>query len=182
MAHLKSITTKKGRSDERLVWKIRLVKMLYERGYSKEDIMNLYRFIDWVISLPKDLKLRFNEEIIQYEKEKKMPYITTAESIGIEKGIKEGLQKGREEGLQKGREEGLQKGREEGLQKGRKEGMLLGLREAIDLGLRLKFGPEGIQLMAEINKIADVERLQLIKEAIEGSHDIEGIRKIAAAS
>ena len=111
MAHLKSITTKKGRSDDRLVWKISLVKMLYERGYSKNDILNLYRFIDWVISLPRNLKLRFNEEIIQYEKEKKMPYITTAESIGIEKGMKKGLQKGREEGIQKGREEGIQRGR-----------------------------------------------------------------------
>ena len=41
MAHLKSIKAKKD-SDERLFWKIRLVKMLYDKGYSKEDILNLY--------------------------------------------------------------------------------------------------------------------------------------------
>lgn len=153
MAHLKSIKAKKD-PDERLFWKIRLVKMLYNKGYSKEDILNLYRFIDWVISLPKDLKLRFHEEIIKYEEEKKMPYITTAESIGLQKGISQG------------REEGLQKG------------MFLGMREAIDLGLKLKFGMEGLQLMPEIEKITAIEKLRLIKEAIEIAGDLQEIRKI----
>jgi hypothetical protein len=157
MAHLKSMKTRKG-SDDRLLWKIRLVKMLYDRGYTKEDILNLYRFIDWVITLPYDMKSRFNDEIIKYEKEKKMPYITTAESIGLEKGREEGLRKGREEGLQKG--------------------VLLGLCEAIDLGLRLKFGVEGLQLMVEINNITDVKKLRLIKETIEIAHDLQDIRKI----
>ncbi len=83
-----------------------------------------------------------------------MPYITTAESIGIEKGIS------------KGREEGLQKG------------MFLGMREAIDLGLKLKFGMEGLQLMPEIEKITTIERLRLIKEAIEIASDLQEIRKI----
>lgn len=94
--------------------------------------------------------------------EKKMPYITTAESIGLEKGLK----KGREEGLQKGREEGL------------REGAILGLREAIDLGLKLKFGTEGVMLRPEIGKIDEVERLRSIKEAIEIAHDLEEIKKI----
>lgn len=33
---------------ERLQGKIALVRMLYERGYTKEDILELFRFIDWV--------------------------------------------------------------------------------------------------------------------------------------
>ncbi|MFH0926707.1 MAG: cytosolic protein [bacterium] len=90
MAHLKSIQTGKD-SDERLFWKITLVKKLYEKGFSKEDILNLYRFIDWVISLPMESKITFNDEIKKYEEGKKMPFITTAESIGIEKGMEKGL-------------------------------------------------------------------------------------------
>ena len=106
MAHLASITTKKDDPD-RLIWKRRLVRMLYERGYSKEDILNLYRFIDWVISLPEDLEIQFHEEVINLEKEQKMPYITTAERIGLKKGREEGIKEGIEEGMAKGMEKGL---------------------------------------------------------------------------
>ena len=35
--------------------------------------------------------------------------------------------------------------------------------------------------MSEINKIKDVEKLRLIKEAIEVAHDLEQIRKMAIA-
>jgi hypothetical protein len=37
MAHLKELETK-GKVDERLFWKVTLVKRLYEKGYSKEDV------------------------------------------------------------------------------------------------------------------------------------------------
>ncbi len=40
--------------------------------------------------LPEDIKLKFHEEIIKYEEKSNIPFITTAESIGIEKGIKKG--------------------------------------------------------------------------------------------
>jgi hypothetical protein len=43
----------------------------------------LYRFIDWVLALPKDLEIDFQEELTRYEKEKDMPYVTSAERIGI---------------------------------------------------------------------------------------------------
>ncbi|MFH0926515.1 MAG: cytosolic protein [bacterium] len=153
MAHLKSLQTKNNDS-ERLFWKITLVKRLYEKGYSKEDVLNLYRFIDWVIGLPKELKRQFNDEVIKYEEGKKMPFITTAESIGIEKGI--------------------EKGREEGRNEGRKEG----LREAIDLGLKLKFGLDGLELMPEVEKIISIERLRLVKEAIVIASELEEVKRI----
>ncbi len=53
----------------------------------EKDILNLYRFINWILRLPDDI----HEEIIRYKEVKKMPYITTAEEIGIEKGLKEGI-------------------------------------------------------------------------------------------
>ena len=77
----------------------------YDKGYSKEEILLLYRFIDWLLVLPEEINRRFHEEIIRYEEEKRMPYITTAERIGMEKGIQQGIQQGTQLGsLQTARE------------------------------------------------------------------------------
>jgi hypothetical protein len=104
MAHLKLIETKQE-SERRVFWKVSLVKQLYDKGYSKEEILLLYRFIDWLLVLPEEINRRFHEEIIRYEEEKRMPYITTAERIGMEKGIQQGIQQGTQLGsLQTARE------------------------------------------------------------------------------
>ena len=90
----------------RLFWKITLVKLLYKKGYNKEDILNLYGFIDWIMDLPAELSARFHEELVKYEEGKDMPYITTAERIGIEKGERTGIEKGERTGIEKGKLEG----------------------------------------------------------------------------
>jgi predicted transposase YdaD len=165
MAHLKEMETK-GRVDERLFWKITLVKRLYEKGYSKEDVLLLYKFIDWLVSLPEELAERFHEEIKKYEEVRKVAYITTAEKIGMKKGFEQGLQ----EGMQQGIQQGLQQGIQQGIQRG--------LLKAIELGLKLKFGVEGLRIYPEIKKIEDVDVLEAISEAIETAQSIEDIRKI----
>jgi predicted transposase/invertase (TIGR01784 family) len=96
MAHLKALETRKDHSL-RKQWKIELTRLLYEKGYSKAAIINLYRFIDWVLTLPEALEEIFVEELKTYEKEKNMPYITNAERIGRKKGKQEGRQEGRQE-------------------------------------------------------------------------------------
>ena len=65
MAHLKEMETK-GDIDSRLFWKITLVKKLYEKGYSKEDILLLYKFIDCLVNLPEELGRKLHDEIISY--------------------------------------------------------------------------------------------------------------------
>ena len=103
LAHLREMETRKD-IRSRLFWKITLVKALYKKGYNKEDILLLYSFIDWLISLPEKENEIFHEEIVRFEEVKKMAYITTAERIGMkkgmEKGIKEGMEKGRLESTQ----------------------------------------------------------------------------------
>ncbi len=54
--------------------------------------MELFRFLDWVLGLPKPLTLQFNQFLHEYEEKKKMPYITSIERMGIEKGHQEGRQ------------------------------------------------------------------------------------------
>jgi len=69
-----------------------LTRQLYERGYNREDVINLFWFIDWVIQLPEGLELKFWQTVQQYEEETKMPYITSVERLGIQKGRQEGRQ------------------------------------------------------------------------------------------
>ncbi|EXJ09741.1 hypothetical protein D791_03413 [Nitrincola nitratireducens] len=60
--------------------------MMYERGYSKEQIQELFNVIDWVIQLPSALNDDFLNAVYAIEEDKKMPYINTAERVGLEKG------------------------------------------------------------------------------------------------
>ena len=92
MAHLK---TKETRNDAlaRKEWKSKLTRMLYERGYERQDIINLFRFLDWILELPEDLKRSFRNELEEYERENQMPYLTSIEQMGIEQGEDRATQK-----------------------------------------------------------------------------------------
>lgn len=89
MAHLKTQETQHD-SEERRFWKFYIIRHLYERGYEREDIINLFHFIDWIMWLPPAAEQELWQEMEQLEGEKKMPYITSVERIGIQKGRKEG--------------------------------------------------------------------------------------------
>ena len=89
MAHLKTQQTRSS-PTERKIWKFRLIRRLYDLGLQEQDIRNLYRFIDWVMILPKPLENQFWEEFKQFEQERTMRYVTTGERIGYERGIQEG--------------------------------------------------------------------------------------------
>jgi hypothetical protein len=94
MAHLKMIETKRNATD-RKEWKFWLVRRLYEKGYSRQDVMNLFKFIDWIMVLPEGLKQSFWQELKVFEGERQMPYITSVEEIGFERGIEQGLERER---------------------------------------------------------------------------------------
>ncbi|MEA5574441.1 DUF4351 domain-containing protein [Calothrix sp. UHCC 0171] len=91
MAHLKTQETRK-KLGERKTWKFSLIRRLYEQGWQERDIRNLYRFIDWVMILPRTLEADFWQEFKQYEQERRMSYITTGERIGYERGQQEQAQ------------------------------------------------------------------------------------------
>ncbi len=89
MTHLKAQETKKDKQS-RKEWKLRLIRRLYEQGYNRADIVNLFRFIDWIMVLPKGLDRSFWTELKTYEETRRVPYITSVERIGFERGLKEG--------------------------------------------------------------------------------------------
>ncbi len=90
-AHLATQSTG-GDMDLRQQIKWRLTRRLYELQYGKKDILNLYRLIDWLMVLPKELEMEFRQEVINYEKENTMPYVTSIERFGREEGRQEGRQ------------------------------------------------------------------------------------------
>jgi hypothetical protein len=156
-AHLKTKATKNN-PQERYTWKWTITRALYEKGFSTKDILNLYRLVDWLMMLPDELTKKFTQDLIAYEEEKKMPYITSAERIGIEKGRLEG--------------------RSEGLDLGMDKGQLLNAREMLLEALDEKFSsdtPADIkkQIQALNNKIM-LKRLH--RSAIR-SKDIEEFRQ-----
>lgn len=69
MAHLKAQETRSNRS-QRKEWKLMLTLRIYEQGNSREDVINLFGFIDWVMSLPLELEQEFQQELSQYEDQK----------------------------------------------------------------------------------------------------------------
>jgi predicted transposase YdaD len=66
-------------------------------------VVNLFRFIDWVMILPKGLKQAFWTELQAYEKERQMPYITSVEEIGFARGLQAGEERERQRGEQRQR-------------------------------------------------------------------------------
>lgn len=126
MAHLQTHATRR-RPNERLQSKLALVRMLYQRGYEKQDILELFRFIDWVLVLPEELETAFVQGVIEYEETAKMPYVTSVERVGIKKGIQQGIQ----------------------------QGELNTLREALAEVLIARFGEVPSSLIAAISAIAD---------------------------
>ena len=82
-AHLAAQATKnKDSQQRRRKQKYTLSIMLYERGWSEQQVIDLYRFIDWVLTLPMELEEAFREDLKTYEEQNNMPYISSIERTG----------------------------------------------------------------------------------------------------
>ena len=90
MAHLKANQTK-GNARKRLNWKTDLVKNLYELGYSRKEVLDLFRFIDWIMDLPEKEERLFRGQLVRFEEEKHMRYITSIERYGMLKISREAV-------------------------------------------------------------------------------------------
>jgi hypothetical protein len=112
MAQLKAQASRDGKT--RLASKTAITRLLYQHKYSRKDIQQLFRLIDWMITLPQELEPAYQHELDLIEQERKVAYVTSIERLGHQKGLREGIQAGRQEGMQAGRQEGLQEGIEAG--------------------------------------------------------------------
>ena len=104
-AHLLTKKTQ-GKPEERYAAKIRLIRILFARGWDRQRILDLFKVLDWLMSLPEDLESKIFNDIRQIEEEYQMPYVTSIERIALKKGMQEGIEKGMQQGRQEGRQEG----------------------------------------------------------------------------
>jgi hypothetical protein len=91
LAHLKARQTRDNPVD-RHAWKIRLVRGLYERGFSAKDVRELFRVIDWLMELPPALNNVFWQELDKIQEERQMPFVTSIERVGHCNGMREGIE------------------------------------------------------------------------------------------
>ena len=97
MAHLRALSTE-GNAVDRYAWKVRLARGLYKRGYDKDKIIELFRFIDWIMELPEELERHFDAEVERLEGEIGVTFVMGIERRATEKGLEKGRQEGRQEG------------------------------------------------------------------------------------
>jgi hypothetical protein len=153
LAHLKALRTREDH-QARCNWKTRLVKGLYDRGYQRRDVQQLFRVIDWLMDLPKELEQQFWHDVQQYEQEKHMPYITSIERIG--------------------RQEGERIGRQKGERSGRREGLIDGIRALLEL----RFPSDVDTVMPEILQLNDLAVLQALLAAIKSAASLDDVRAV----
>ncbi len=86
-AHLAAQATKGKESQQRRRRrKFVLTTMLYEQRDSRQEIIDLFRFIDWVLTLPSELEEAFRNDLAIYEGDQNMPYITSIERMSEARG------------------------------------------------------------------------------------------------
>jgi hypothetical protein len=164
MTHLKALETMQDDID-RKHWKMRLTRNMYERGFTKQTILDIFHIIDWMLGLPEELENQFEAELESYEKERKMPYMTTIERKGLKKGLRQGMEQGMEQGMQQGMQRGMQRGMEQGMEQGMQRGECKTLLRIlshrfgdVSLDVRQRVESAGIeQLEAWIDAALDAE-------------------------
>ena len=87
MAHLKTKETTSNLS-EREQWKWNLSRLLYEKGYNRKQIVDLYKVIDIMMALPIELQASFEEKLTNYQEDKKVPLLSNIEIRAIERTTK----------------------------------------------------------------------------------------------
>ncbi|HEY7158381.1 MAG TPA: hypothetical protein VH575_30835 [Gemmataceae bacterium] len=108
LAHLATRETQHD-AESRHSWKLRLVRRLYERGLRRDDVLQLFNVIDWMMNLPPALEQLFKQEAEEIEREKRMPYVTSIERLAREEGKAEGKAEGKVEGKAEGKADMLRR-------------------------------------------------------------------------
>jgi len=98
LAHQKALETR-HQPVSRQQRKLQIVKGLLQGNWSKENIRQLFRLIDWIIALPEDLEKAFRSDLMAFEKEQQVEYLSSIERFAFTEGHEKGLGKGLLEGV-----------------------------------------------------------------------------------
>ena len=159
LAHLAAQDTRQD-LPERQRAKLGLIRRLYDKGYTKERVLSLFRFIDWLLALPRAAEREVRHTIAQWEEEQQMPYITSVERLALEEGREEGLQAGREEGLQ--------------------EGQLVAVRRSVQRVLERRFGMDATGIASQLREVQDLANLENVLDEAATATSLDQIRDLLA--
>ena len=96
--HIMTQRTRKN-DQERYQAKRLLVRLLYQRKWDKQRVIDLFGVIDWMMRLPEELDQQLWQEIEILEENEKMQYVTSVQRFEIAKVRQEGLLEGEAEML-----------------------------------------------------------------------------------
>lgn len=93
LAQLKVVAA--GRKlDRQYAAKQLLLELLLQKGYRQKYAQSLLRFIDWLYQLPPELEQRLNHELETKQGDRNMPYVTSWERRGQQRGEVIGEERG----------------------------------------------------------------------------------------
>ena len=88
----------------RAKWQI--VRELYRRDWDRQQTIDWFAVVDWMMRLPKDQELVFRQTLEAHEEEMTMRYVTSIERLAREEGVDQGLKQGLQQGMQQGMQQG----------------------------------------------------------------------------
>ena len=104
LAHHHTWSTKNEQSRRRR-FKLHLTRLLFSKGYTAEEVAELFRVLDWMMRLTEEQAIIFSKEILSLREEPKMSaYVNTFEWYFTQQGIEKGKLLGLQEGAQRGAE------------------------------------------------------------------------------
>jgi hypothetical protein len=121
--------------QQRYQFKLALIREMYSHGHSRDDIIKLLRFIDYILQLPEELAVQLRREVESIEEKFNMPYVTSFERLA------------KQEGVELGRQEGIE------------HGVLQGVRDSLLQTIEVRFGQIPEELRASVNACMSTETL-----------------------
>jgi len=166
-----------------------VIRQAYMGLYQLATPMLFDKYVDF-IDVYAGVRDKEREELYRAiaEKEETAMLAQYIKEKGFNEGMEKGIQRGKEEtamlaqyikekGFNEGMEKGIQQGIQQGMEQGIQQGVVDGLLEGIELGIGLRFGAEGLKLMAAVRQIREVARLKAVKEAVKNARDLEDFRQ-----
>ena len=138
-------------------------------GYTPEQVIELYKVVDYIMALPAELEKRVQEFVRRIEEQSEWS-LTSLERLALEEGYADGYGKGLQHGQQQGLQQGLQQGE-------RKAQVRLTMRV-----LKSRFGDAALPLEEKLVQVPSLETLEeLAMTAIEATSLEEFTRALEAS-
>ena len=92
---------KKQEIELKLAQKLQITRKLYKLNFNKKEVLALFRFIDWIIMLPKECEVEYMRKVAKIEREEfEKNFVCPAEQLWLEQGIEKGIIKGNQKIIQ----------------------------------------------------------------------------------